>query len=68
MWHPVRARDEDGVVHWWLEDEKGAILDPTAEQYTDLGKTPPYSKGRRGGFLTKAPSYRARTILDQLDL
>jgi len=32
-WRPVRARDPKGIVHWWLEDESGAILDLTKDQY-----------------------------------
>lgn len=65
-WFPVRAKDDTGIVHWWLEDEEGRILDPTAAQYTDLDRTPPYAKGRRGGFLTREPSKRARIILQEI--
>lgn len=65
-WFPVRARDEYGVCHWWLETSEGDLLDPTQEQYTSQGKTPPYAKGRRGGFLTKAPSKRAVLVLQAL--
>jgi len=62
-WFPVRARDDENITHWWLENEEGEILDPTHEQYTEQEKTPPYAHGRRGGFLTKEPSKRARKIL-----
>ncbi len=56
---PVRHRHY-GVTHWWLEDSSGQIYDFTAGQYT----TPfPYHKGKRGGFLTKAPSRRTRAVI-----
>lgn len=66
-WHPCRGRDVDGVTHWWLANKEGQILDPTAEQYTSLGKTPPYDKGSRGPFLTQQPSKRARTIICRVE-
>ena len=60
---PCRGRDQRGIVHWWLQDDHGGILDPTSEQYTKVGLKPPYEKGRRGGFLTKEPSKRASTVI-----
>lgn len=65
-WYPVRARDEKEVTHWWLENEQGDILDPTSVQYTSQGLTPPYSFGKRGGFLTRLPSKRANKILQRI--
>lgn len=65
-WTPVRARDSEGITHWWLEDEEGHYLDPTADQYRFRGVEPPYEKGRRAGFLTKAPSRRAQILLDRI--
>ena len=61
--HVYRARDDFGVVHWWLENENGDIYDLTAGQYTDCGREPPYTKGRRSGFLTKEPSKRAAELI-----
>ena len=64
---PVRARDEVGVVHWWIVDKQtGEILDPTAEQYTSKGLKPPYERGRAGGFLTKTPSQRCLTLMKRM--
>ena len=54
--HPTRARDEQGVVHWWLEDDDGNIFDVTADQYLEAGSKPPWEDGQRKGFLTKEPS------------
>jgi hypothetical protein len=64
--HVYRARDDFGVVHWWLENDEGVIYDCTAQQYTDLGRTPPYTKGRRSGFLTKEPSKRAKELIKRI--
>lgn len=63
-WVPARGKDDDGIVHWWLEHKQsGEILDPTSEQYTSRGQQPPYDRGRRAGFLTRDPSKRAAQIL-----
>lgn len=67
VYTPVRARDHNGTVHWWLEDLRGNIIDPTASQYLELGQTPPYKSGRRAGFLTKQPSKRAQEVLDLME-
>lgn len=72
------ARDEDGIVHWWLKTEKGEILDPTSSQYTLKGKKPPYEKARGGGFMgmridegnpwgfDRKPSIRASKLLKKI--
>lgn len=53
------------ATHWWLVDKKtGEIFDPTKEQY--LPQQPPYNIGRRGGFLTKKPSKRCKTLLSRI--
>ena len=59
---PVRARYY-GLTHWWLETNEGRVIDFTADQYT---RPFPYHKGKRGGFLTKQPSKRARAIMEVL--
>lgn len=64
---PMRGRDDAGIVHWWLTDKTtGEILDPTSEQYTSKGLTPPYDKGKGGGFLTREPSRRCLTLMQKL--
>ena len=60
---PMRGRDEEGVCHWWLENVAGDRLDITVDQYTSVGRVPPYANGKRGGFLTKEPSQRAAEII-----
>ena len=51
----------EGEPHWFLLDRKTKrVQDPTAGQFT----TPvPYENGRGIGFLTKAPSKRAKVVL-----
>lgn len=63
---PVRGRDCRGVCHWWLENAEGERLDITADQYFSQGEVPPYWNGKRGGFLTKEPSKRARKIMERV--
>ena len=60
--HVYRAKDEHGVTHWWLEDADN-VYDPTSRQYTDCGSEPPYTQGRRSGFLTTKPSKRAAKLI-----
>lgn len=48
--------------HWYLEDQWGGYLDPTADQFPNW--TPPYYLGIRKGFLTKAPSAKAQALID----
>ena len=64
---PCCARDDNGVVHWWLQYKKsGKIIDVTSGQYYSLGKKPPYEKGRGCGFLTKTPSNRTQTVINRV--
>jgi hypothetical protein len=60
---PHRAKDDQGVTHWWLEDYAGVRLDPTADQYLQGGRRPPYESGRRCGFLSQKASNRAVAIM-----
>ncbi len=54
---------EDTRAHWFLRHESGLILDATASQFDTK---PDYSKGVGCGFLTDAPSKRARALMDKL--
>lgn len=54
------------ATHWWIKNKNGEIFDPTAEQFTAIGDTPPYHLGKGAGFLTRQPSKRAATILQRL--
>jgi hypothetical protein len=49
-----------GYPHWWVVDQFGRVLDPTADQYdVDV----PYEKGKGCGFLTRQPSKRAAIVI-----
>lgn len=61
---PVRLKMDDGVVHWWLEDQEGNVIDATHDQFSH---EIPYEQGRPGGFLTKEPSARARQVMERVD-
>lgn len=63
------ARDDNGVVHWWIVDNNtNDIYDTTADQYYSKGLIPPYAKGRKTGFLTSMPSKRAMVVISRMEL
>jgi hypothetical protein len=45
-----RGFDEE-IYHWWVVDHTGKLIDLTAEQYTSIGRIPPYDKGEKAGLL-----------------
>ena len=61
-YRPCVARCEGGA-HWFLRDRFGDVLDPTAGQFPYGVRMELYACARGCGFLTRAPSKRARTIL-----
>jgi hypothetical protein len=61
-WKPMNMHTETDS-HWFLLHESGLILDATAHQF-DLPLD--YSKAKGRGFLTKAPSKRARELMNIL--
>jgi len=62
-WVPQHLRHE-GVPHWYLRNRRtGEILDPTAGQFR---RPPPHARGRGKGFLTRAPSRRARALIERM--
>ena len=64
---PCCGKDEQGVVHWWLQyKNSGKRIDVTSEQYSSVDKTPPYDVGRGCGFLTKQPSKRAQIVINKV--
>ena len=45
-YHLWRGQDDSGD-HSWLRSPSGYIIDPTAEQYYNFSKTPPYNSNPR---------------------
>ncbi len=63
---PHYGKDDNNITHWWLQNSEGKILDITSEQYTSFNKVPPYKNGRKGYFLTKYPSKRAKKLIERI--
>lgn len=81
-WSAYTARDDNNVVHWWLQHTSGLIFDPTVEQYTSIGGLPPYQKNvpiKACGFMgvrkdpdncwgfERKPSRRAQNLLNAIE-
>ena len=64
--HMHRALDDENLYHWWIVDKNGKIIDPTSEQYTLLGRVPPYSTGSKASLLGFAYRKRVNTLLDRV--
>ena len=58
--HMHRGFDGE-IYHWWVVDRNGKIIDLTSEQYTIIGKVPPYENGEKSGML--GFDYRKRVLL-----
>jgi hypothetical protein len=58
--HMHRGFDGE-IYHWWVVDRDGKIIDLTSEQYTSIGKVPPYENGEKSGML--GFDYRKRVLL-----
>lgn len=52
--------NHEGVVHWFLRDPAGNVIDLTGEQFKTR---PAYKLGRGRGFLTSKPSKRAKKVI-----
>jgi hypothetical protein len=64
--HMYRALDGEGLYHWWVMDRGGRIIDLTSEQYTLLGRTPPYDKGEKSGMLGFDYKKRVCVLLERV--
>lgn len=60
-----KAIDEMQIKHYWLERPDGEIIDPTAEQYTDLNRPLPY-KARVNKGVSHLKSKYAKTIIEKV--
>ena len=60
-------RGFDGqIYHWWVVDKNGNIIDLTSEQYTSIGKIPPYEQGEKSGMLGFGYKTRVLVLLDKV--
>lgn len=64
--HMYRALDDEGIYHWWVVDRSGKIIDPTSEQYTLLGREPPYRDGKKAGMLGFDYKKRVLCLLERV--
>lgn len=55
--------DSEDIIHYWLTNPNGEILDPTAAQYYDTGRQPPYADGKRSRYKM---SRKIRTIIQRV--
>lgn len=64
------GKDDENITHWWLQDALGNKFDATADQYTDLGKQPPYHRGKKSAFMLTynegRPSNRCQVLLERI--
>ena len=49
-----------------IHNKNKKIVDPTSEQYTLLGRVPPYDQGQKAGLLGFAYKTRVLTLLDRV--
>jgi hypothetical protein len=60
--------DYRGGTHWWLQNDE-EILDITAEQYYNVGMTPPYENGSAKTWKISKRSYRLlKRVLETLNV
>lgn len=63
-YRPHVMRVDAETTHWFLRNpQSGHVLDPTFDQFL---APLDYTRARACGFLTKSPSRRARTIMDDI--
>jgi len=58
--HMYRGFDGE-IYHWWIVDKNGKRIDLTSEQYTSIGKVPPYDVGEKAGLL--GFDYKKRVLI-----
>ena len=64
--HLYRGLDDENLYHWWVVDRTKKIIDLTSEQYTLLGRTPPYENGTKAGLLGFEYKKRVHRLLTRV--
>jgi len=65
-YQPFQALDANRIIHWWLQNDTGSILDPAEGQYTSKGRLPPYATGRPTPFETAQPCERTSILMQRV--
>ena len=65
-YYPYHAKDENGISHWWLQDELGNKLDVTIDQFLSEDRQPPYDIAMKGWLLIKQPSKRSKELMTRI--
>jgi len=65
-YYPYHAKAENGIRHWWLQDELGNKLDVTIDQFLSEDRQPPYDIAIKGWFQTKQPSKRSKELMTRI--
>jgi hypothetical protein len=59
-----RAKDDEDIWHWWCVDANGKRIDLTADQYYNVGRTPPYEQGEKASILGWGYKKRVHELFD----
>ena len=62
-----RAKDDEDIWHWWAVDKDGEIIDLTVDQFYNMGRTPPYNKGKKAGQLGWGYRTRVKKLLERVE-
>ena len=68
VFSPYRISWGGGATHWFLRFADGTILDAIASDGRECCSMEEYAMSRRAAFFTKAPSKRARILLERAGL
>jgi hypothetical protein len=62
-----RAKDDEDIWHWWCVDANGKRIDLTADQYYNVGRTPPYEQGEKASILGWGYKKRVHELLERVE-
>ena len=62
-----RAKDDEDIWHWWCVDANGKRIDLTADQYYNVGRTPPYEQGEKASILGWSYKKRVEELLERVE-
>ena len=62
-----RAKDYEEIWHWWCVDADDKRIDLTADQYYNVGRTPPYEQGEKASILGWGYKKRVHELLERVE-